>query len=164
MSLVKTAVSWCAWWAGFFGLYLLLACKLGWDELVVGAAAAATLGATAATVVAQAGDLHYRPRPGWLRLVLRLPWQILRDCGVVALALWKRVTRQSVGGVFRTIPFDAGGDDSVSAARRALVTACVSIAPNTYVVGIDRQRGILLVHQMIRSSEPPGSGDREWPL
>lgn len=156
--------SWVGWWVALLGVYMLFASKLAWAEAVVGAAAAA-LGATAAVVTARAGGLHFRPRAGWLPLLGRVPGRVLADCGVVALALWRRlVLRQAVEGVFRTVPFDPGGDDAVSAARRALVTAGISVSPNTYVVAIDRRRGLLLVHQLVASPEPPGKGDREWPL
>jgi multisubunit Na+/H+ antiporter MnhE subunit len=155
---------WLGWWAALFGLYFILAAKLQWQEAVVGAAAAA-LAATAATVPARTGGLHFQPRWPWLRPLARLPGRVLADCGVVGLALWRRlVQRRAPAGGFRSIPFDPGGDDAVSAARRALVTAGISLAPNTYVVAFDRRRGLILIHQLVPTARPPGGGDREWPL
>lgn len=164
MSLVRVVGSWFFWWAALFGLYLLFVAKLTAAEALVGSVAAA-LAATGTMATARAADLHFRPRIRWLRLLLRLPWRVLADCGIVGMALWRQIVqRQNVDGAFRIVPFDSGGDDAVSTARRALVTAGVSLAPNTYVVAVDRQRGVLLVHQLVPSSEPPGGGDREWPL
>ena len=52
----------------------------------------------------------------------------------------------------------------MSNARRALVVAGVSLAAEHYVIAVDRERNVLIVHQLIPSQEPPGHGDREWPL
>lgn len=152
------------WWAVLFGFYLLLAAKQAVAEAVAGVAIAA-LGAAAATSTAGAGKLRFRARLPWLAQVARLPGRILADCGIVAVALWRRlVGRHVVSGEFRIVPFDPGGDDAESAARRALVTLGVTLAPNTYVVAVDRERGVLLLHQLVPSAQPPGGGDREWPL
>jgi hypothetical protein len=161
LSLVR---SWAGWWVGFVLTYLLLAGSLQGAELVA-AIVLAGLAALAMTAARKAGHLHFEPRLRWLALLGRLPGRVFADCGLVGAALWRAlVRRQTIEGVFRTLPFDAGGDDPVSAARRALVTAGVCLAPNTYVVAIDFRRGFLLVHQLIPSAQPPGGGDREWPL
>lgn len=153
-----------AWWTIFFGLYLLFASKLAGSEVVVGFAAAA-LAATGATLTSRAARQRFRARVRWLLLLGRLPGRILTDCGMVGLALWRRLARRkTVKGKFRTIPFDPGGQDALSTVRRALVTAGISLAPNTYVVAIDRRRRVLLVHQLIPSARLTGKGDREWPL
>ncbi len=164
MRLFGVIASWLAWWAVLLGLYMLFAAKLSWEEAIVGAGIAG-LGATGAFVTLKAGEVHFRPRLRWLTILGRLPGNVLADCGIVGAALWQKlVQRRPVEGVFRTVPFDAGGDDPESAARRALVTAGVSLSPNTYVLGIDRQRGLLLVHQLVPSGKPPGKGDKEWPI
>jgi multisubunit Na+/H+ antiporter MnhE subunit len=53
-------------------------------------------------------------------------------------------------GVFRGIPFEAGPDDDPNAvARRAAYTAQISLTPNTYVIGIDRELNNMLVHELV---------------
>jgi hypothetical protein len=48
------------------------------------------------------------------------------------------------------VPFPHGpGDDPEAAARRALATVGLSVAPNTVVVGIDAATDELLVHQLV---------------
>lgn len=44
-----------------------------------------------------------------------------------------------------------------AAHRRALVTGVVSVAPNTYVVGVERGEGLMVVHQLVcrRGREVP---------
>lgn len=155
---------WAVWWLVLWAIYGLFAAKFTWEETLAGGVLAA-LAALAVTVTRRAGGLDFRPHMGWLRLTGRLPGRVLADCGIVALALWRAlVLRRPVHGAFRTVPFDAGGDDPESAARRALVIAGASLAPNTYVVAIDAEKGEMLVHQLFPSARPPGGGDREWPL
>jgi multisubunit Na+/H+ antiporter MnhE subunit len=40
------------------------------------------------------------------------------------------------------------GDDPQSAGRRAFLAIVASIAPNTYVVDLDRERGVAQVHNL----------------
>jgi len=149
-----------AWWLGFLPLYLLLAGSLDWQEMVAGAGLS-VLAALAVTVTHRAGKLHFQPRLRWLKHFRRLPGKVLADCGIVGAALLRR---EKSTGIFRTIPFAPGGEDAESAARRALVVAGASLAPNTYVVAIDTERGQLVLHQLVPTAQPPGGGDQEWPL
>ncbi|MGH7170000.1 MAG: Na+/H+ antiporter subunit E [Gemmataceae bacterium] len=152
------------WWLAFLPLYLLLAASLDGQELVAGVVLSG-VAALAVTATRRAGQLHFQPRWRWLYHFRRLPGKVLVDCGVVGAALARALLRrEQIEGTFRTIPFDLGGEDAESAARRALVTAGACLTPNTYVVAIDAERGQLLVHQLVPSARPPGGGDREWPL
>lgn len=152
------------WWLGFVPLYLLFAASLNWQEIVA-AVVVSALAALAVTTTRHAGQLHFELRLHWFVHFLHLPGRVLADCGIVAAALARTLLRRErVEGVFRTIPFDPGGDDAESAARRALVLAGACLAPNTYVVAVDEQRKEMRVHQLVPSAQPPGKGDREWPL
>lgn len=163
MRIVPAAAVWFANGLALFGLYMLFVAKWSWEEAIAGAAVAAS-GATAASAVFWASGARYWPRLSWLKPLLAVPPRVLADCGVVGLAIWRQISGRPVAGRFRIVPFDPGEDDAASAARRALVTASVSISPNTYVVAIDRERRLLLVHQLVPSPEPPGRGDQVWPL
>ncbi|HEX3998540.1 MAG TPA: hypothetical protein VHX65_08330 [Pirellulales bacterium] len=155
---------WAFWWTGLFALYLLLIVKLQWQELSVAVFITATA-ATAAWLSGRAGKLRYRPHFHWLRFAARLPPKVVVDCATVIGALWPRLARgKRLQGVVREVPFKPGGNGPVSRARRALVVAAVSLAPNTFVIDLDAERGVLIVHQLVPSKEPPGHGDREWPL
>jgi hypothetical protein len=59
-----------------------------------------------------------------------------------------------VRGEFRVVAFPSEDDDARSAARRALATAAVSVAPNTLVVGVEGGEGVMLIHQLVPE---PGS-------
>jgi Na+/H+ ion antiporter subunit len=89
--------------------------------------------------------------PSWLarawRPVSRVPVQIL-IVSWQALAQLIRPKRRR--GEFRAIVFETDGGDR-GAGRRMLAEAFGSLAPNTIVVGIDRERNLLLTHQLRRT-------------
>jgi multisubunit Na+/H+ antiporter MnhE subunit len=150
----RTVLGWLGWWTAFAGLYLLLADTVVGPELAVGAAAAA-LGATAATLV--------RPRPvrppiRWLFAGITSLPRLVTDLVPLARAL---PTRGSAGAQFVEVPFAATGDAAHDAARRAWTEAVGSLGPNTVVVDIDRERGVLLAHQLLPT---PDAAERAAPL
>jgi multisubunit Na+/H+ antiporter MnhE subunit len=150
----RTALGWLGWWTALAGLYLLLADTVVGPELVVGAVAAA-LGATAATLV--------RPRPvrppaRWLLAGVRSLPRLVTDLVPLARALLARGAR---GAQFVEVPFAATGDGARDAAQRAWTEAVGSLGPNTVVVDIDRDRGVLLAHQL---QPTPDAAERAVPL
>jgi hypothetical protein len=145
------------WWLALFGVWLLLVPQRSVAEIVAGAvvAALATLLAEAAQDI---GLIHLRPRLHWLRELPRLPISVLRDCGKLAGALERQVFGgRPVVGRFRRVRFESGGDEPHEAARRALETFRVSLPPNSYVVGIDPEANLMLIHELVPTGE--GSDD-----
>ena len=141
---------WIAWYVPLFGLWLLFVDTLAAEEVILGALAAA-VAATAADVVRAQDLVRFRMRARWLAGLGAVPWQVVTDSWLLALALWRQLLRPgSVRGLFRVLPFPVEGDDAAAAARRALVTGVASLAPNTYVVGVERGEGFMLVHQLVR--------------
>jgi multisubunit Na+/H+ antiporter MnhE subunit len=161
--MLATGTYWLVCWSVLFGYYLLLADQLKGPEFLVGAVAT-TLACGAIGIVRRAGALRFRPRLSWVARIRHLPGRILLDCSLVGLALAQRLfTGRCTDGAFHSIPFDPGGDDPTSAARRALVIAGLSVAPNTFVVDIEPERGTILIHQLTGRG-PPDEGDRKWPI
>jgi multisubunit Na+/H+ antiporter MnhE subunit len=141
---------WLAWYVPLLGLWMLLVDSFALEEVLLGVLAAA-VAATAADIVRAQDLVRFRMRPRWLAGLWTLPWRVVVDSGVLAAALWRQLSRPgSVHGGFRVLPFPREGDDAAAAARRALVTGVVSVAPNTYVVGIERDEGVMLIHQLVR--------------
>jgi multisubunit Na+/H+ antiporter MnhE subunit len=139
---------WVAWWAGFFVLWLLLV-TISWQEVSAGAVAAA-IAATGAEALRANDRLRFRPELRWLARAIVLPPQILRDTWLLARVLARRIIRREApDSAFRAVPFEAGGDDARSSARRALAKAGWSAAPNTVVIGVDREENIMLLHQLV---------------
>ena len=144
---------WSAWYVSLTLLWLAFVDTFAPAEVALGLLAAA-VAATAAELVRSQELVRFRLEARWLRDLHRLPWQVLRDCWVLALALWRHCTGHPVRGGFRVVPFPSEVDDARSAGRRALVTAVVSVAPNTLVVGVEGGEGEMLVHQLVPE---PGS-------
>jgi multisubunit Na+/H+ antiporter MnhE subunit len=140
-------------------LWLLLTGTFDPQETLAGIASAA-LAATAAVIVEAQDVIHLRPRAAWLLgATRRLPRRVVVDNWTVLTLLVRCiVTRQEFEGAFRAVPFDPGGDDDRSATRRALITLAITVSPNTYVVGIDRDAKLILCHQLI-PSDPESAYD-----
>ena len=138
-----------AWLLILFGLWLWLVDTLSLPELLVGPVAALISAAVTLGVRNKSGA-RFLLRPRWLRWFAHLPLGVLRDSAVVLAALWRHLARRErVPGVFRVVECPLTGDDPQSASRRALATALTSVTPNTYVIGIDRERGVVLIHQLV---------------
>jgi multisubunit Na+/H+ antiporter MnhE subunit len=151
--MARRVAFWIAWYVPLVVLWLAFVDTLAWEEVAAGLVAAA-IAATAAELVRSQDLFRFRMDPRWLRDLHLLPWQVLRDCWLLTVALWRHCTGHPVRGVFRVVPFPSEADDARSAARRALVTVVGSVAPNTVVVGVEGAEGEMLVHQLVPE---PGS-------
>jgi hypothetical protein len=130
-------------WAALLGLWQLFVGQTTQQTTIAGTIAA-MLAVGVGVLVARLGLYRFALDPHWLRRAATLPWSIVRDFGVVTLAL----LRGRPGGAFTTMDFPVGGDEPVAAGRRALVGLLGSVAPNAYVVYFDRERGAVLVHEL----------------
>lgn len=149
---------WFAWWIALVLLWQLFVNTFAMPEVLAGLGAAA-IAATAAEIVREQGLIHFRPQLRWLVRARKLPLAVIVDCGVVMGALWRRVgRREPVKGAFTAFPFVSGGDDAEAAARRALYVLAISLTPNTFVIGIDRENDVMLVHQLV-SNNPANASD-----
>ena len=139
-----------AWAAGSMLLWVLLTSTFRGAELVTGAVAA-LLSAAAVEAVRERERFVFRPRLRWIRRAVAVPLRVVVETWEVTLVLVRHATgRRRVGGGLVAVPFPHGPeDDPEAAARRALVTAGLSVAPNTVVVGIDAATDELLAHQLV---------------
>jgi multisubunit Na+/H+ antiporter MnhE subunit len=151
---------WVAWYVPLGGLWLALVGTLDRNEVLLGLLAAA-LGATAQELVNAQDLVRFRLEPRWLRGLWRLPGQALADTWRLTVVLWRQLLRgQAVSGSFRALPYRAPPEDEARAnARKALITAAVSVTPNTYVVGIEGDDRFILVHRLL-----PDAGDPVPPV
>ena len=95
--------------------------------------------------------LAFRRTDLMTRLFARVPADVVR---VSAATLAQLVHRRARRGVLRAIPFRHGTvEGQRDIGRRALAQALGSLGPNTIVIGIDRERDLLLVHQLRRSGD-----------
>jgi hypothetical protein len=135
--------AWLASWALLTALYVALTDSRRPEELVA-AAIVGALGATAAALVRHEREVVLRPRPGDVAGELRTILSWPRDLALLATALVRRPPGKVV-----EMPFEATGSDPRDAGRRALAVAGRSLAPNTIVIAIDEERGVLQAHQLV---------------
>ena len=138
---------WIAWFLPLMALWLAFVGTLAAEEVLLGLVAAA-VAATAADLVRAQDLVRFRMEARWLRGLGGIPWEVLRDTWLLAVALWRHLRGRPVRGAFRVVPFPTEQDDARAAARRALATGIVSVAPNTMVVGVEDDQG-MLVHQLV---------------
>jgi hypothetical protein len=138
--------------AGAF--YELLIDTRSVPELVV-LGVVAVLAATGAELAREQSILGEEVRRGWLlRLPLALravPGDVVR---VSAAALRQLVAPRARVGRFLALPFTCppGAErDPRQRGRRALAEFAGSVGPNTVIVGVDFERGLLLAHQLVAS-------------
>ena len=146
--LVRRGATWVLWFAGLLVLWLLLVGTVQDGEQIAGLAAAA-IGATAAEVVRSQGLLRYRVEARWLGAGARQLLRVVPDFFRVLAFLPKRPR-----GVFRTVPFPAGGERDVDRGRRAWATLAASLAPNRLVVDLDPDHREALVHELVPRAGP----------
>lgn len=120
------------------------------DELLTGAGAAA-LAAFFAELVSYQASTRFRMRIKWLVPALSLPVQVVRDTVIVYHALWRRVAHgEQPRSAFLELPARFGDDSPEGVTRRTLlVGGGTSLAPNTFVLGIDRTRDVMVVHRLV---------------
>jgi multisubunit Na+/H+ antiporter MnhE subunit len=147
-------------WGALAVLWLWLDDTVAVPELVTGAVCAA-IAATVAQFVLEQAAPKLRLRARWLRLAWRPLVSVVPDLARLARVLvWCLIRRPPARARFRAIQFEAGSSRSpYDTGRRALAKGAGSFSPNTFVVGIDADRDLILVHQLepvdtIHSADP----------
>jgi len=147
-------LSWLAFWALSFVVWHVFAGKIGPDEALFAAAGSAITAFTAKAVLRR----HIAPlRTEWRSLaqVWRLPKYVVSGTWEIVAVLARQIfLRKRAESLIYAVPFDTGGDDDESAFRRALAIAYTTATPNFVIVGIDRERGLLVYHQVRRGPIP----------
>jgi multisubunit Na+/H+ antiporter MnhE subunit len=123
------------------------------DELLAGAGAAA-LAALLAEVVTYQAATRFQMRLRWLVPALSLPGQVARDTLIVYRALWRRLAHgEQPPSAFLEVPARFGDDTPEGITRRALLVGGTSVAPNTFVLGMDSERDVMVVHRLVAERE-----------
>jgi hypothetical protein len=150
----KRFLFWLTEWGVLFVLWFIYTGRPGWSEVTAGAGAA-ILGATGAEAVRGLNFARFYPYSGLLLRVWRAPAFLLRDCWLLleALVLESVLGRRNEGGM-KSAGFNAGGQDTRSATRRALAITFVSLTPNSIVIHIDERKNKILYHQLVPGPLP----------
>ena len=148
------AGAWIFQWSAFYVLWFVLVGSLAPNERIVGAGAAA-LGATASHAVWSAHFARFSIEPRLVAQALHLVVDVFSETVVVLDVLWQQVARgRPAESLFRVVPFEAGGEDPRSVARRALAVAFTTASPNFVAIGIDETKGVMLYHQLRETAVP----------
>jgi multisubunit Na+/H+ antiporter MnhE subunit len=134
-------------------LWIIADDSVATDELLAGAGAAAL-----AALLAEAAGYQAATRPwlrmAWLGPALRLPVDVARDTGVVFVALWRKLAHnEAPRSAFLEVPVRFGPQTTEGATRRALLVAGRSLAPNRLALGLDAERNVLVLHQLVADHE-----------
>jgi multisubunit Na+/H+ antiporter MnhE subunit len=141
--------SWLVWWVLLMSFWVMIDDSLNTDELLAGAGAAALAAAFAELVTYQAAT-RFRPRIEWLAPALRLPGQVVGDLIIVYRALWRRLAHgEQPPSAFLELPARPGDGTPEGMTRRVLLIGGTSIAPNTFALGIDSERDVMVVHRLV---------------
>jgi hypothetical protein len=129
-------------------LYLLLIDTVDTPELLAGAVAT-LLAAAVYEVSYSQGFADAAFRAGDLREVARAFTQVPRGIAIVSLEIVCQTVRpRSERGRVRSSPFETGDEDAYDLGRRAMTEALGSLAPDSFVIGIDLDRNELLMHRL----------------
>ncbi len=141
--------SWLVWWVLMMSFWVMIDDSVNTDELLAGAGAAA-LAALLAELITYQAATRFRMRIEWLVPALSLPGQVVRDTVTVYAALWRRLVRgEQPPSAFLEVPVRFGDDTPEGVTRRTLLVGGTSVAPNTFVLGIDRERDVMVVHRLV---------------
>lgn len=144
--------SWLVWWVLMMSFWVMIDDSVETDELLAGAGAAA-LAAVFAELVTYQAATRFRMRTGWLGPALRLPGQVVGDTIIVYRALWRRLAHgEQPPSAFLELPARFGDDTPEGVTRRTLLIGGTSLAPNTFVLGLDRERDVMVVHRLVAGS------------
>ncbi len=146
--------AWLIWFVVLNLLWLALISAWVTAEAVLGAFASA-LAATAAMAVRSQHLIVFKPRRSWLARARSLPLRSVRESGWVLAALLRQLAGgEPARGRFRNVAVSLPDDPDEAATKRALLTIGDTFPPNSYVLEIDPERELMLVHELIpRESE-----------
>jgi multisubunit Na+/H+ antiporter MnhE subunit len=151
----------------YYALLLGVALDLFWTACVASFAAHELIIGIPATVLSVAFclftvhklDLRFRPSPVELAEIWRLPWYVTLDVAQVVWVLVQDLAGKRAPSLFRSAPWRENEESGRGTARRVLATAYTTVSPNFIVVGIDREQGQMLFHQL-RATKVPVLAER----
>jgi multisubunit Na+/H+ antiporter MnhE subunit len=145
--------SWLVWWTLMMSFWIMLDDSIATDELLAGTGAAA-LAALLAEVISYQAATRFRMRIEWLVPALKLPGRLVADTVVVYGALWRRLAYgEQPPSAFLELPARFGGASPEGITRRVLLVGGTSVAPNTFVLGLDSGTDVMVVHRLVAGAK-----------
>lgn len=140
-------------WVVGIALWFLFVYTFSLYELLAG------MGVAAITLISlelalRAVRFQFRPKAKWLARMSVLPMTVAKDMLILIKALALRLTGKPIPSLFLVTHFSALAEDARSAAKRALAVGITTVSPNSVVVDIDCDTGLLLFHELEKTSVP----------
>jgi predicted lysophospholipase L1 biosynthesis ABC-type transport system permease subunit len=154
----NAVAAWLCWWVACYWLWLLFVGT--WDRIDgVAGAVVAVVAATLAERGRRAARIHPRVAVERLARSATVPLIVFADFGVVTYALVASIARRRVvRGRYLARDFAAGPKTTPEgAAHRAWTVLLAGYSPNAYVVDIEPEENVVLIHDLVpwrRSEEP----------
>ncbi len=143
--------SFLVWWVLLMSLWVWIDDSIALPELLVGAGVA-VMGALFVELLQHQAASEIRIRVEWLARARSIPFQVARDLVVVFGALFRKVAwGVDPPSSLEELSVRAGGDSAATATRRTLLVMGTSVAPNTFALGVDQERGTMIVHRLVSS-------------
>jgi len=156
-ALLPVAGRWLLRWALLMGLWVVLTDTHKRPELIAGAVAAAIAATVVALIVMPGSPKTVSKSIELLRLgprrLLRPVLRLVVDTGILTVALLRRLGGRDRRGSFRVVRYSPE-EARRSAAGRTATEIWGSLAANRYVIGIDEDEGVLMVHELVRTDQP----------
>ena len=134
--------------AALYLVWLAIDDNVAQPELFTGVAVA-LLALALTVVIRRSSTVRAQVRMSMLGRVWRVPLVLVADTVCVSATVLRSLTgRQRPHGRLRAVRYRATRDSSPDAGRRVLTTWGASIAPNRYVIGIDTEAEVLLIHEL----------------
>jgi hypothetical protein len=132
------------------GLWFLFVDKSSAGEWVLGLASA-TLATIGVVVFYCCADIRFRPTIPMILEGWRLPGYVISGSWEIFKALAKQLaTAKGADSHLAAIPYESCEDNPRAAARRTLEVTYSASTPNFVIVGIVREQGLLLFHQILK--------------
>lgn len=136
-----------------WALWLAFTDSTGYREICAGFIAAA-VATTAVAIYSWKGGVSFRFRLVDVLQVWRLPGGVIADTVRIFRAVVVRLSGGTLQSGHKAVAYDVGKDDPCGAGRRALAVTYTTITPNTIVLGIVQEQGLLLYHQLVPDQTP----------
>ena len=143
---MSLAVELLVWWCVTTGVWMVSLSAYSAQDMVV-ALGCGLLCAVLAVLARRAVRLDARPPAALLRWLGALPWSIAVDTARV-LVLPYRTRARPAPGEFRRLRIGPPGQTPEAVGRRTLAAVLMSATPGAYVVDVDPDTGVALVHAM----------------
>jgi multisubunit Na+/H+ antiporter MnhE subunit len=140
--------------AALLAIWLAIDDNVSQPELFTGIGVA-LLATLVVTLAARVRTAHPKLRPSMLRHAYRPLVLLVADSARVTWVLAKTIAlRRRPSSRFRAVRYRATSDSGSDTGRRVLTTWGASLAPNRYVIGVDQDDELLLVHQLGEAGGP----------